>query len=128
MLEWETSDEADKAVKGTLNYYYSKMWFSTVCGIIFMIIDFKGGLAIFLITYALSILWILAPLIAWNISKKIVCDKVDLEENDKKYLRQLSRRIWAYYDDFINEENNYYSSWKRHSRNYSKGLYISCRK
>lgn len=107
MLEWETSDEADKAVKGTLNYYYSKMWFSTVCGIIFMIIAFKGGLAIFLITYALSILWILAPLIAWNISKKIVCDKVDLEENDKKYLRQLSRRIWAYYDDFINEENNY---------------------
>ncbi|MDZ5038500.1 hypothetical protein, partial [Clostridium perfringens] len=26
---------------------------------------------------------------------------------DEEFLRESSRRIWAYYEDFINEENNY---------------------
>lgn len=107
MLEWETAEEADKSVKDTIYYHYKKMWFPNVCGILFMIIAFQASPVMFLVTYALSILWILAPFIAWNISRKIVYDKVHLEIEDKKYLRQLSRRIWAYYDDFVNEENNY---------------------
>lgn len=107
MLEWETADEGDKSVKDTVEYHYRKMWFSTVCGVIFMIIAFKTSLIVFIITYILSILWILAPFIACKISKKATEYKINLSIDEEKYLRQISRRIWAYYDDFINEENNY---------------------
>ena len=107
MLEWETADEGDKSVKSTVKYHYEKMWFSTVCGIAFMIIAFKTSLIIFIITYALAILWILAPFIACKISRKTIEHKINLSSDEEKYLRQISRRVWAYYDDFINEENNY---------------------
>lgn len=107
MLEWETAEEGDKSVKDKLIYYYKKMWFSVVCGIIFMIIAFKSSISMFFITYIISGIWILAPFIAWNISKGIVVKGVNLSVDERKYLRQISRRIWAYYDDFINEENNY---------------------
>jgi hypothetical protein len=37
--------------------------------------------------------------------EKLIKDRLELE--DEEFLRESSRRIWAYYEDFINEENNY---------------------
>ena len=39
--------------------------------------------------------------------KEEIIEKEALDIDDKKFLSKISRRIWAYYEDFVNEENNY---------------------
>ena len=57
----------------------------------------------------LSVLWILAPSIAWYISKDIKkvnpLDKISKE--DKEYLLEIAKKTWQYFKDNINEKNNY---------------------
>ena len=42
-----------------------------------------------------------------GISLVKVEEEYSLEKEDKEFLRDNARRIWAYYEDFVNEENNY---------------------
>ena len=107
LLEWQTAEDAEKSVKDTIGYYYEKMWFSVICGVIFIIISFNSSFILGVIISILSIVWILSPLLAYGISKTHEEEKINLDEEDRSYLRCISRRIWAYYEDFVNSENNY---------------------
>lgn len=107
LLEWQTAEDAEKSVKNTIGYYYEKMWFSVIAGAVFIVLSFNSSLILGVIISILSIIWILSPLLAYRISKIHKEEKIDLSDNDRDYLRCISRRTWAYYEDFVNSENNY---------------------
>ncbi|MEG1481138.1 GH36-type glycosyl hydrolase domain-containing protein [Clostridium sp.] len=107
LLEWQTAEDAEKSIESNMAYYYEKMWFSLIAGALIVVVGFESSLFFGVMSVCLSILWIFAPLIAYRIS--IVKEKIKpiLRERDFIYLREISRRTWAYYEDFVNEENNY---------------------
>jgi hypothetical protein len=104
LLEWTTAEDTEKAFKGTLMDYHRKMWSSVLIGIVFLlwILLFYENLLIY--TMLISLIWILAPTIAFYISKpQIICFHTFSEEQTFK-LRQLARNTWNYFDELVGNE------------------------
>ena len=99
LLEWVTAEDAEKNSETSLIYYYKEMNVNFIVSVLFLIIP---GI----ISKILGIFWILAPIIAWYISldnnKEIV-----VTENNKRYLTEIARRTWKFFEKYVNEENNY---------------------
>lgn len=107
LLEWRASQIADRYYKNDFKSYLKRMWFGPLMGVFLIIISFNNSIEVSIYALIPAVLWICSPYIAYYISKDLKEAKVDLDESEKEYLRKLTRRIYAYYEDFVNEENNY---------------------
>lgn len=106
LLEWTTSEEAEKQAKSDLISYYNQMAVNALVGVISI------GLGLFrenLFAILLGIFWVLIPIIMWYISKEIeqedAIDKLNKEE--KEYVLEIGKRTWDYFETYLTEENNY---------------------
>lgn len=52
-------------------------------------------------------LWLIAPAMAWWISRTIYKKPVNLSANQKLYLHKLARRTWSFFERFITEADNW---------------------
>ena len=107
LLQWKTAEKVESSVKNTYLRYYEEMWISVAIAIFIVVLSVSNSNEIIITTIPIAILWALSPFIACKISKEEIVVKDRLEVEDEDFLRELSRRIWAYYEDFVNEENNY---------------------
>ena len=102
LLEWITSEDAEKRDDTSIETYYKLMFPNLILGII--LFGFLNPFA-----EIVGTLWIFAPFIAWYISiddsKKI--DKYDLEDADREYLYDIGKKTWDFFHEYMNEENNY---------------------
>ena len=99
LLEWKTSDQADKNMINNLEYYYKKMIINVVLGILMFGVLNPLGMV-------LGTLWLFGPYIGWKISQKIYYNQ-NASDSSKKYLNDLAVETWKYFSETINEENNY---------------------
>lgn len=106
LLQWQPSSQVESSSKISVKGYFK----------------FMGGGEIFALIVALGVvlsenwvktfmtlpilLWLIAPAIAYYISQPIYHEE-ELSAEDAVTLRNISRRIWAYFEDFVNEETNY---------------------
>ena len=110
LLEWTTSEEAEKKSENTLISYIKQMAPNYVIGIFMLIFLTTLPLNIANIIMSLvAILWIIAPVIAWYISiENVEENKYELlKSEDKKYILHLGQKTWEYFNEFMNQENNY---------------------
>ena len=101
LLEWTTSEEAEKQSKEDIFSYYKQMIINVLAGIILF---FMYKNAVFL-----SILWICTPYIMCQISKekKKKTNLEKLNKEQKEYILQIAKKTWNFFDDYINKENNF---------------------
>ena len=52
------------------------------------------------------LLWLLAPTIAWLLSRPTVPLRVELSPEDRAYLEQVARRTWSYFAELASPEEN----------------------
>ena len=85
LLEWTTSEEAERQSKNTISAFYWKMSSNVILGVLILVLVTIAKCAIFAkgMLLILAVLWILAPLFMCEISKEKVC---------KKMVQKLSRR------------------------------------
>ena len=107
LLEWKTSAEAEAKCGRKIKDYIYKMWVSSAAAVLIMYFAFKRSIDIGFVMLPSSIIWFVSPLIAYYISKEAKVLKEELSEHDIQYLRKVSRKTWAYFEDFLNKENNY---------------------
>lgn len=107
LLQWQTAEDAEASVVNTLGNYYKKMWISPAVAILILVLSLKTTPVLGLTNLILVILWGVSPALAYNISKVRCVEDEELEIENEEFLREVSRSIWAYYEDFVNEENNY---------------------
>lgn len=110
LLQWTTAEEAEKNGATNLSSYIKMMSiniFSGIIGII-LLVTIKQYI-INIIAYAICILWILAPIIAYYISKEeIQKAKVkELSKSEIEYVIEIGKKTWDYFDMYINKENNF---------------------
>jgi len=106
LLEWLTAEEAEKQAKTDLISYYKFMYVNLMSGILSLAYGIFGSKVL---GHVLGIIWILAPVIAWHISKNIK-QKLAVEEvskKDKEYILEVGKKTWQYFKEYINEENNF---------------------
>ena len=106
MLEWTTSEDAEKMAKKDLYSYYKSMIPNVIIGLFTFIVSI---LAKEKFLFILSILWLLAPVVFWYISKEIKEKdaKEEIDDNDKEYLLKLGEKTWRFFKESLIEENNY---------------------
>jgi cyclic beta-1,2-glucan synthetase len=106
LLEWTTSEEAEKASKTDVASFYKMMAVNLIFGI--LAIAFSIYIKNYLLT-AVGILWIIAPYIMCIISKekpkKLAIEYLNLEE--KTYLLGIAKKTWSFFDMHLTKENNY---------------------
>ena len=56
----------------------------------------------------ISILWILTPYVMCKISKEKTkqLNSEKLNSDQKKYVVDVAKRTWTFFDEYLNEENN----------------------
>ena len=106
MLEWMTSEEAEKNSKKDIFNYFKEMKISCIFGIISLFFfltnaKFLGSL--------ISSLWIIAPLIMNYLSKEITEKepKNKLNKEELNYIQDIGKRTFNFFLDNMTEDNNY---------------------
>ena len=106
LLEWTTSEEAEKTSKDDLFSYYKTMWINVVFGVadIIMAIFTMNFLKIFT-----GVLWIVTPYVMCIISKeqKKKEAKNKLNNQQKEYILQVAEKTFEFFKDNLTQENNY---------------------
>ena len=106
LLEWITADEAEKISKENIGCFFKEMWINVLLGFVLFIFSiFSFNICML----AISILWMIAPVICCIISKKI--EKPDLYKTlnygDQQEILDIAKNTWKYFEDYLNIENNF---------------------
>lgn len=110
LLEWTTSEEAERNGKTDIFSYYKLMIVNVIVGVAVSILMLQAKLGIeAILVYALCIWWVLTPLVSWYISKeKIPVAKVkELRDEEIEYIIQIGKKTWDYFETYMNKENNF---------------------
>ncbi|HEX3167358.1 MAG TPA: glucoamylase family protein [Chitinophagaceae bacterium] len=107
LLEWVPSATANRFRTNSLLSVYSAMWVAPFLSILTAaaLIYFKAlevSVAI-----PILLLWLLAPAIAWYLSKEEKERKPNLSENQKLFLHKTARRTWSFFEEFVKAEENW---------------------
>jgi len=106
LLEWMTSEEAEKQSENSLLAYCKFMMPNIIVGIILVVLSLVYKKIAFII---FAILFLMAPFVAWYISQeeKEVAEIEKLNEDEIEYCTQIAKRTWKFFEENINEENNF---------------------
>ncbi len=107
LLEWQTAADAEANIGKSLSSYIENMWVSSLISIIIAAAAFKDSIDTGVLLIPTAILWFLSPWIAYKISKDEKAYSNELTEYELKTLRRISRKTWAYFEDFVNPQNNW---------------------
>ena len=107
LLEWTPSSAMKSKKQKNVADSYAYMWVNPVVAAISVaLILYFAPNAIF-VALPVLILWFLAPLFAWYLSKPAEQKQVDLSREKKTFLYQTARKTWAYFEDFVTEQDNW---------------------
>lgn len=107
LLQWTPFAAQRTKSKKTIAEAYAYMWpavFITI-GLTALIILYNASVLPFALP--LLLLWLLAPVIAWRVSKPKTRKAFSLSATDRDFLHIISRKTWAYFEDFVGEEDHY---------------------
>ncbi len=107
LLEWNASDRPEHAVHKTLTGTVAVMWiapFVAITTAIYLTMYYPLTL---IVTEPVIVLWIFSPVIAWIMSTPASSQVVKITESQAVYLRKMARKTWAFFDQFVTEEENW---------------------
>ena len=106
LLEWVTSEDTEKQSKEDIIAYYKMMFINVLLGVFLLILGLKNTSILY---YLIGILWICTPSIMCYISKEKPEKDANLyiNESERRYLKDVASRTWAFFKDYLLEENNY---------------------
>jgi cellobiose phosphorylase len=111
LLEWNPSCDVEReSVKAGGSDFAAScraMWVAPVVSVttaIYLAISIPAVLAV---AGPILLLWFASPVIAWWISRPLALRKAALTVEQTLFLRALSRRTWAFFDNFVGEEDHW---------------------
>ncbi len=107
LLEWTTAADVEGNLSEDLKSYIIRMKSNPIIGLGILILTYllKANRLPYILP--MSLLWILGPFIAFDVSKEVEKKEEELKEDEIVLLRRIARKTWAYYEDFVGEDNNY---------------------
>ncbi len=107
MLEWITAADVEKGQKNSLESYYFKMKSSFVTPVILLILSMLLNPSSLALPLLLLALWGAGPFVAYGISRESREEPPRLEDEDILELRKISRKIWRYFEEFVNSDSHF---------------------
>ncbi|KAF0165787.1 MAG: putative glycosyltransferase 36 [Rhodocyclaceae bacterium] len=111
LLEWNPSSEADReSANGdghSLAGVLRSMWAAPTLAAATAIELATWAPAALTVAGPILLLWFASPVIAWWISLPLARRKASLTIEQTLFLRALSRRTWAFFDNFVGAEDHW---------------------
>lgn len=107
LLEWKTASDSDAASHKSLIGYIYTMRSGSIIALIILGIAYARSMDTVRLMLPSCILWLTSSFIAFYISKDKKIAKDHISESQKKVLKRIARKTWAYFEDFITSEDNY---------------------
>ena len=105
LLEWTTSEEAEKLAKDDIFSYYKIMWVNVIAGFIEIV---SGLYFSSIIKIVIGGLFITIPYIMCIISKPSkLKQKGNLDNKQKEYILEVAKNTFMFFKDNLTKENNY---------------------
>ncbi|MHB8716795.1 MAG: GH36-type glycosyl hydrolase domain-containing protein, partial [Sulfuricaulis sp.] len=100
LLEWDPSSETQRHDNASLAASFRSMWAAPVIASATALILSLTKPAALVVAGPILVLWLVAPAIAWWISRPHTRREARLTAGQSLFLRQLARRTWAFFETF----------------------------
>jgi cellobiose phosphorylase len=107
LLQWNTSNDGDRAPNTGLPGSYLTMWSAPAAGIATAIAIGAVRPMALGVAAPVLLLWLAAPAIAWWVSRPCAPREAKLTTEEVSFLRTMSRRTWGYFEEFVVAGDNY---------------------
>ena len=111
LLEWKPSSEIDresaKHGHNELTQALRTMWVGPTTAVVLTAHLAATNPTGLIVAGPILLLWFASPLIAGWISRPLTRHKADLSSVQKRFLRMLSRRTWAFFDHFVGPDDHW---------------------
>jgi cyclic beta-1,2-glucan synthetase len=106
LLQWNPYGNSKNKKEGVIKSF-NTMWFEPVfaAGVYIYLTLFNQGVVLIAIPF-ISV-WMVAPLIAYTISRPFPAEKPEVSEEQHDYLRFLARKIWSFFEQFVTAGDNW---------------------
>ena len=107
LLQWVPSSEVDRRATDSVWASLRTMWFGPVLAtalVAWLLVTHAMALAMILPIVAL---WFVSPLLAWWVSKPAESTEQALSTEEHRFLRDVARRTWAFFENFVGDEDNW---------------------
>lgn len=106
LLQWSPSADTERNSPKTLQDNFRAMKGAVLIGVVCGALLWKHPQsAIPALPFVL--MWLSSPLLAWQLSRPRVKKEFKPSIEEKQFLRRTNRRIWAFFDYYVNAENNW---------------------
>ncbi|WP_370551242.1 GH36-type glycosyl hydrolase domain-containing protein [Glaciimonas sp. PAMC28666] len=107
MLEWNPSSEISRHGTNDVLSSFRAMWMAPMLAVAILIGIIETDPQALLTAVPLLILWIIGPAIAWRISLPQQPTKSQLTREQYRFLRNLTRKTWAFFETYVGPEDNW---------------------
>ncbi|HET7249778.1 MAG TPA: glucoamylase family protein, partial [Gemmatimonadales bacterium] len=111
LLEWETAASAAARAAGLslragALLFLVEMAASPVIALILLVLIVAGRPGSLPEAGPLLLVWLVAPLVAYWLSRPVSPERHELTPEDRRFLRLIARRTWRYFETFMGAENH----------------------
>ncbi len=107
LLEWNPSGDVNPASRADLVASYRSLSSAPVIASAVALYLLLSQPAVLAVAGPLLALWLAAPAIAWWISLPLARREARLTADQTRFLRQLARRTWRFFDTFVGPEDHW---------------------
>ena len=107
LLEWETAASTEQRLGTGLANFVSSMWSSpALAALIATLIAITRPEALWAAGPILAA-WLVAPLVAFWVSRPKRLSLLQLGEDERRELRQITRRTWRFFETFVGDRDHW---------------------
>ncbi|MHC5352222.1 GH36-type glycosyl hydrolase domain-containing protein [Metapseudomonas furukawaii] len=106
LLQWSPSREVERTSTNHLTGLYRTMWLGPVLALLLSPALVMTPLALAAAS-PLLLLWLASPAIAWWLSRPSTPRRFAPAPEDLRFLRNLARQTWAFFDQHVGPEDNW---------------------
>jgi cyclic beta-1,2-glucan synthetase len=107
-LQWETAAAvAQRTGRLDMRGYYDAMRASPILAVIALLVTLIARPTALAVALPILVLWAIAPLFAYQLSKPVPTLRPELDEADREYLRTVAKATWKYFDTFVTAEDRW---------------------
>jgi cellobiose phosphorylase len=107
LLEWNSASREEHLSRFALIQSFRTMWISPFIAILSAIcISILYPLTLVMVWPIIG-LWFVFPAISWWISRPLTPYTAKLTDKQNRFLRELSRRTWSFFETFVGQDENW---------------------
>ncbi|MFK2875626.1 GH36-type glycosyl hydrolase domain-containing protein [Rhodanobacter hydrolyticus] len=107
LLQWKPSRQTARAGRDDPAVLWRAMWIAPLLGVLVGATLAWTRPAALGVAAPFLLLWLVAPAIAWRISRPQPSQHFDATPTDIRFLRRLARKTWAFFESHVGPQENW---------------------